>query len=239
MTAITWNPAGERFFEVGVSKGVLYLNADNWRGVPWNGLTEVNTQYSGLSKNPLYLDGVKYHIETSGSDFAGSISAYTYPTEFETHQLDGSKSLDGLIAYNQPSNFFAICWRTEIGNDTTGLDFGYKLHILYNAYATPNDNTYQTINDSPEALELQWDLECLPIIGFEHTPTSYFTLDSRTISPGYMKVIENILYGTTQEDARLLFPIEIIELLNDDMNEIPIVESGYGLSMYGIGLYGV
>lgn len=237
MPQIEWDSHGQRQFETGVSRGVLYLRSDNWLGVPWNGLTKVDVNSGGLEKRPYHIDGVKFRFDTIGSDFEGSMSAYTYPIEMDTYQLNGTVNLDGLIAHNQVSDYFAMCWRTEVGNDIIGVGYGYKLHILYNVYATMSARSYNTINESPEALEFEWDLTCLPVLGTNHHPTAYFTLDSRMIAPGFMQAIENALYGTHSSDPKLLFPEDIANILNDSGN-IAVTSYGYGLGPYGSGSYG-
>lgn len=215
MPKLVWDETGKRLYETGVSKGVLYVQADDGtygNGVAWNGLTAVNESPSGAEATPLYADDIKYLELTSTEEYGASIEAYTYPEEFE--QCDGSAELGaGVTIGQQPRKAFGFCYRTLIGNDVKNNDYGYKLHIVYGAKAAPSEKAYQTVNDSPEAITFSWELTTTPVNVAGHKPTACVTIDSTKIDKAKLTSIEEALYGSDTAEPKLLLPDEIAAII--------------------------
>ena len=217
MAKIEWDKTGERLYETGVKNGVLYVQEGGAypQGVAWNGLTAVTESPSGAEATPLYADDIKYLNLLSAEEFGATIEAYTYPDEFA--ECDGSAALaDGVMIGQQPRKAFGLCYRTTIGNDTNGNDYGYKLHIIYGALAAPSEKAYATINDSPEAITFSWEVTTTPVNVTGAKPTAYITIDSTKADPAKLAALEDILYGKNGEpgnEPRLPLPDEIKTLM--------------------------
>lgn len=214
MPKIKWDQTGERLYETGVSKGVLYPYANNTyaKGVAWNGLINVSESPEGAEATPLYADNIKYLNLMSAEEFKATIEAYTYPDEFGV--CDGSAELaQGITIGQQTRKAFGLSYRTAIGNDVDGVEHGYKLHLIYGATASPSSKNYQTINDNPEAMTLSWEIKTTPIKVTGHKPTACLTIDSTKVAQGVMKKIEDKLYGTESGEPTLPTPDEILALV--------------------------
>lgn len=223
MSKLVWDKTGERLFETGVSKGVLYpiqTGGLYTKGYAWNGLSAVTESPSGAEATPIYADNIKYLNLLSTEEFAATIEAYIYPDEFA--ECDGSASLaDGVTIGQQTRKMFGLCYRTEIGNDVDGNNHGYKLHLIYGAMAAPSEKAYATINDSPEAISLSWEVSTTPVNVSGFKPTASITIDSTKADAGKLAALEEILYGkdATSEsaadgvDPRLPLPDEIATLM--------------------------
>ena len=217
MSKIVWDKTGERFYETGVKNGVLYIPTDGVysKGVAWNGLTAVTESPSGAEATALYADDIKYLNLMSNEEFGATIEAYTYPDEFA--ECDGSASLaTGVVIGQQSRKTFGLCYRTTLGNDTDGNDYGYKLHLIYGAMAAPSEKGYATINDSPEAITFSWEVTTTPVSVNGFKPTASITIDSTKANPEKLAALEKILYGTDDEPAtepRLPLPDEIATLM--------------------------
>ena len=217
MAKIKWDKTGEHFYETGVKNGVLYVQEGGAypKGVAWNGLTAVTESPSGAEATPLYADDIKYLNLLSAEEFGATIEAYTYPDEFA--ECDGSASLvDGVMIGQQARKTFGLCYRTTIGNDTNGNDYGYKLHIIYGALAAPSEKAYATINDSPEAITFSWEVTTTPVNVTGAKPTASITIDSTKADPTKLAALEDILYGKDGEpgnEPRLPLPDEIKTLM--------------------------
>ena len=210
MAKIEWDKTGERLYETGVKNGVPYVQEGGAypKGVAWNGLTAVTESPSGAEATPLYADDIKYLNLISAEEFAATIEAYTYPDEFAA--CDGSASLvDGVMIGQQARKTFGLCYRTTIGNDTNGNDYGYKLHIIYGALAAPSEKAYATINDSPEAITFSWEVTTTPVNVTGAKPTASITIDSTKADAEKLAKLEGILYGANETEARLPLPDEI------------------------------
>lgn len=213
MAKIEWDKTGERLYETGVKNGVLYVQEGGVynKGVAWNGLTAVTESPSGAEATPLYADDIKYLNLLSTEEFGATIEAYTYPDEFAA--CDGSAALaDGVMIGQQARKTFGLCYRTTIGNDTNGNDYGYKLHIIYGALAAPSEKAYATINDSPEAITFSWEVTTTPVNVTGAKPTASITIDSTKVTPKNLAALEDILYGKDGEpgnEPRLPLPDEI------------------------------
>lgn len=209
MARLDWSAIGERFFETGVDRGVLYV--DGSPGVAWVGLVSVDESSSGTTNQAYYIDGVKYLNRLTRDEFQAKISAYTYPEEFG--QCDGTAEIaNGLFARHQRRKPFGFSYRTKIGNDTEGVDHGYKIHIVYDALAQPSDASYQTLSDSQSALNFSWQITTKPSLVNNFAPTAHFVIDSRTTPDWLLTYIENILYGTEQATPRLPDAGEVVTI---------------------------
>ena len=211
MTKIVWDKTGERFYETGVSKGVLYVQSNEGtypKGVAWNGLTAVTESPSGAEATPLYADDTKYLNLMSTEEFGATIEAYTYPDEFA--QCDGSAELAaGVTIGQQPRKTFGMCYRTALGNDVDGSNHGYKLHIIYGALAAPSEKGYTTINDSPEAITFSWEVSTTPVNVTGFKPTASLVIDSTKVAADKLAALEALLYGGEDTEAKLPLPDEI------------------------------
>lgn len=199
---LTWDQTGERLYETGVKKGVLYPQAEDASyplGVAWNGLTAVTESPSGAEATPLYADDIKYLNLISNEEFGATIEAYTYPDEFG--ECDGSASIaKGVTIGQQKRKQFGLSYQTTLGNDVDNNDYGYKLHMIYNALAAPSEKGYSTINDSPEAITFSWEVTTTPVnVDGNFRPTASVTIDSTKVDPDKLAKLEKILYGTDPE----------------------------------------
>ena len=214
MTKLNWDVQGERYYETGVSKGVLYTFKEGKysKGVAWNGLTAVTESPSGAEPTPLYADNIKYLNLLSNEEFAATVEAYTYPDEFA--ECDGSAELATGVSVGQQKRIpFGMSYVTKVGNDTDGQDYGYKIHLIYGALAKPSQKNYATINDNPEAITFSWELSTTPVAVPNLKPTACITIDSKKVGSDKLKKIEDKLYGTESEEATLPTPTELAALI--------------------------
>lgn len=215
MAKITWDGVGEKKYESGVDHCVLYpVNEDKEYkpGVAWNGITSVSETPEGGEPNDQYADNIKYLSLVSAENLNGSIGAYTYPPEFGI--CDGTaEPTKGMFIGQQSRKMFGLSYRTKIGNDTDGIDHGYKLHLLYGCTASPSERSYETLNDSPDAIEFSWDFSTVPVPVTGYNPTALVTINSTDVDPEKLAKLEEALYGTVEEDAYLPLPDEVIKIL--------------------------
>lgn len=202
MSKIVWDQTGERLYETGVEKGVLYpySNSAYAAGVAWNGLTAVTESPSGSEPTALYADNIKYLNLMSNEEFGATIEAYTYPDEFAA--CDGSASIaTGVVIGQQRRSTFGLSYVTKLGNDTDGVDYGYKIHLIYGAVASPSEKGYATVNDSPEAITLSWEVSTTPVEVPGFKPTASVTIDSTKVNATELAALEAILYGVNGSAA--------------------------------------
>lgn len=223
---LVWDKTGERYYETGVKQGVIYPQATGGtypKGVAWNGLSAVTESPSGAEANPVYADDIKYLNLMSNEEFGATIEAYTYPDEFA--QCDGSAEIaTGVTIGQQTRKPFGLSYKTTLGNDTEGNDYGYKLHLIYGALAAPSEKAYATINDSPEAITFSWEVTTTPVSVSGFKPTAQLTIDSTKVDDKKLAALEEILYGkdaTELEggngvDPRLPLPDEVATLMADE-----------------------
>ena len=215
MSKLVWDKTGERFYETGVKQGVLYpqgVNGTYPKGVAWNGLTAVTESPTGAEATPLYADNIKYLNLISAEEFGATIEAYTYPDEFA--QCDGSSEIaDGVTIGQQSRKAFGLSYKTTLGNDVDGNDYGYKLHIIYGAIAAPSEKGYATINDSPEAITFSWEVTTTPVSVTGFKPTASLVINSTKVDKTKLTALETILYGATETEARLPLPDEVVTLM--------------------------
>lgn len=205
MAVLTWDGVGERLFETGLDKGVLYVmdgSGDYPAGVAWNGLVSVQEAPSGAEKTPLYADNTKYLELISTEEFSFTLEAYTYPDEFGV--CDGSvAAAAGTYIGQQPRSKFGLVYRTRIGNDVAGDQLGYKLHLIYGCLASPSAKPYQTVNDSPEAITFSWEVSTTPEAVTGEAPSAIVTIDSRTADPTSLAALQLVLFGDVATPASL------------------------------------
>lgn len=218
MAKLKWDQTGERLYETGCDRGVLFPVATGGTygsGVAWNGLSSVNQSPSGAEATAVYADNIKYLDLMSAETFGATVEAYTYPTEFA--ECDGSATIaQGVTAGQQTRKMFGLSYRTMIGNDTEGTDHGYKIHLIYGCKAAPSERNYATINDSPEATALSWELTTTPVDVPGFKPTAHLEIDSTKADPTKLEALEKILYGSDEEpesQSRLPLPEEVITLM--------------------------
>lgn len=228
MSKLVWDATGERAYETGTDHGVLYVqNADGTYqdGVVWNGLTAVTESPDGAEPNDLYADNIKYASLRSAETFGGTIEAYTYPDEFG--ECDGTSApVPGVYLGQQKRKPFGFVYRTLIGNDTASdSDDGYKLHIWYNCTASPSEKSYETVNDSPDAITFSWEIDTtpVPVTGTNFKPVATITVDStkftETADKAKLQALEDLLFGTdgtggaTGTNATLPTPATVLTTL--------------------------
>lgn len=223
MSRLVWDRTGERLYETGTDRGVLYPIQTGGlynRGVAWNGLTAVTESPSGAEASPFYADNIKYLNIMSAEEFGATIEAYMYPDEFA--ECDGSAEIaPGVSIGQQTRKVFGLCYRTVLGNDVDNNDYGYKLHLIYGALAAPSEKGYTTINDSPEPITLSWEISTTPINVAGHKPTAYVVIDSTKVDATKLARLEEILYGknptteggTDGVEPRLPLPDEIATIM--------------------------
>lgn len=217
MSKLKWDQIGERLYETGVDKVVLFPMESTGQygtGIAWNGISAVNESPSGAEPTALYANNGKYLNLISNEDFAATIEAFTYPDEFE--ECDGSKEIaPGVVIGQQKRKVFGLAYRTLLGNDVDGNDHGYKLHLVYGCLAAPSENNHSTVNDSPEAGTMSWSVSTTPVEVADAKPTATVTIDSTKADKTKLKKLEDMLYGTEQAESKLPLPAEVITLMKD------------------------
>jgi hypothetical protein len=221
MTALTWDGVGDRLYETGVDHGVLYIpdvSGDYNNGYAWNGLVSVTESPSGAEANAQYADNIKYLNLLSAEQFGATLEAFTYPPEFG--QCDGTaEPQPGLLLGQQGRKTFGLSYRTRLGNDLEGTDYGYKLHLIYGAVAAPSEKAYSTINDAPEAITFSWEISTTPVQVTGYKPTASLTIDSTQVDAGALADLEELLYGTVGTDPSLPHPNDVIALFDGSIVE--------------------
>lgn len=223
MTALQWDQVGERLYEAGIDRGVLYLS--DGRVIPWNGLTGIDDSTS-RDVQPYYLDGVKFLERHIQGDFAATLKAFTYPNEF--NEVLGVMEVHlGLNYYGQRPQIFNLAYRTRVGNDVDGDDHGYKIHILYSVMAVPSPQSFSSLSDSSQPTEFSWELTSIPSATPGYPPTTHITIDSTNTDPLRLKAMEDLLYGTNTGEPRLPAIDELTSLF-DKYNSLVITDNGDG-----------
>lgn len=212
---LVWDKTGERLYETGVSKGVLYPQTSGSypKGVAWNGLTAVTESPSGAEATPLYADNIKYLNLVSAEEFGATIEAYMYPDEFAA--CNGESELAAGVSIGQQARTpFGLSYQTKIGNDID-TEAGYKIHIIYGALAAPSEKAYATVNDSPEAITFSWEVTTTPVEVTGLKPTASLVIDSTKVDAAKLAELEKVLYGDEESEARLPLPDEIANIFKD------------------------
>lgn len=214
MSKLTWDNIGERLYETGVDRGVVYPQTAGAypAGAAWNGLISVSLTPSGAEPTPLYANNHKYLSLMSVEELGMSIEAYTYPEEFA--ECDGSASIaEGVRIGQQKRKLFGFCFRTMLGNDTDGTSLGYKLHLVYGCLASPSEQANTTINDSPEAKTMSWECTTTPVEVEGFDPTASIEIDSTKVDATKLKALEDALYGTADKEPYLPLPAEVVTII--------------------------
>ena len=226
MTALQWDLVGERLYETGVDKGVLYVpdsNGDYVDGYAWNGLTNVTESPTGAEANAQYADNIKYLNLFSAEEFGATLEAFTYPQEFA--QFDGlGNPENGVYVGQQNRGVFGLSYRTVLGNDTNGDDHGYKLHLVYGCQASPSEKSYGTINDTPEPIGFSWELTTTPVAMTGMKPTSILTIDSTEADATGLAALQDFLWGTAGTDPSLPLPDAVAALFTGTATEVTPTE---------------
>lgn len=218
MSKLVWDETGKRTYETGIKNCVLFPLSDEGKydkGVAWSGITAVTESPSGAESNPFYADDIKFLDIRSVEEFGGTIEAYMYPEEFE--ECNGSAELvKGVTITQQKRRSFGLCYRTVIGNDVKGDDYGYKLHFVYGATAAPSESAYQSISDSPEPNTMSWEFTTTPVSVDGFKPTAHLEISSLTADSAKLAALEAIIYGTDESETtpRLPLPDEIKTLMS-------------------------
>lgn len=211
MTRLIWGADGERFFEAGVDRGVLYMAGIP--GVPWNGLKAVSESPSGGSPEPYYIDGMKYANVATAEEFNATLEAYSSPIEFAA--CDGSLQLAaGLFATQQPRKSFGLSYRTTVGDDISGLGGGHKIHLVYNALASPSGRSNNSMGQEVDPLGLSWNISTRPPIATGYKATAHLVIETRELDPTVLLELEDALYGNLATTPSLPTQAEIIALLS-------------------------
>ncbi len=212
---LVWDQTGDRLYETGVDRGVLYPQASGAypKGTAWNGLSKVSESPSGADATAVYANNKKYLNLIADEQFGGTINAYTYPDEFK--KCNGEEEIvEGVTVGQQIRQAFGFSYRTLIGNDEEGTAHGYKIHLVYGATAAPSSADRSSVNESPEALEMSWEFSTVPVeVEGMKKPTAHLIIDSLKTDAAALKAIEDVLYGSEQADARLPLPGEVISLM--------------------------
>lgn len=217
MSVLVWDNTGEKFFETGVDHGVLYpwdsANNQYSTGVVWNGLTSVTNSPDGAEPTDLWADNIKYATLRSAETFGATIEAYTYPDEFA--ECDGSATpKTGVHVGQQTRKTFGFCYRTKVGSDTDTDASKYKIHVIYNASASPSERAYETVNDSPDAITFSWEITTTPVNITGYKPTSEIVIDVWKLSAADKKALEDKLYGSASSEATLPQPDALLALIS-------------------------
>ncbi len=212
---LEWDKTGERLYETGVEQCALYVQSDDGtypKGVAWNGISEIDENPSGAEESAVFADNMKYLSLYSAENMGGNINAYMYPDEFG-ECIGEAELAKGAYIGQQTRKAFGLAYKTKIGNDVKADAYGYKLHLVYGARASVSEKTYNTINDSPEAMSLSWEYSTTPVNVTGHKPTAILTIDSTKCDPTKLAALETILYGSENADARLPLPDEVATTL--------------------------
>ena len=215
MARMNWDSTGQRIYENGVDRAVLFPMTSSGtyeKGVPWNGLTGYTESPSGGDANAKYADNIKYAVLRSAEELGATIECFAFPPEFEP--CDGrAVPVAGVTIGQQKRKSFGFCCRTLIGNDVDGDDFGYKLHLIWNATAGPAERGYGTVNESPDPATFSYELDTTPVAVTGYKPTACMTIDSTKVNASKLAVLEDALYGTATANPYLPSPDEVIAML--------------------------
>lgn len=210
-TALIWDEVGDRRFETGVDRGVLYL--PDGGAVPWNGLTQI-TENTEREVKSYYIDGIKYLDHHVPGAYSGTLQAFTYPDELD--ELTGvSQFAPGVFVHDQRTKLFSLAYRTRVGNDLDGTDHAYKIHLLYNVLAVPGNTSFSTLSDNVAPEAFSWTLYGTPSSMFGIRPTSHISIHSDTIDSDLLEIIEKRLYGSPDFAPLLPGLVDLLSLVED------------------------
>jgi hypothetical protein len=198
MSRLEWDQVGERKFETGVDRGVLYLSDV---AVPWNGLTGIE-EVSSRKVQPYFQDGMKYMNSQLLGHYEANLKAFTYPDEFD-RCLGIEPNGNGVSFHDQLGETFGLSYRTLIGDDISGVERGYIIHVCYNLTAVPSSISYSTMGGQVSPMEFSWNLSSTPEVVSSYRPTAHATIRSTDVDAGSLESFEAILYGSDGWDAYL------------------------------------
>ena len=215
MSKLVWDQTGQKTYETGVEKCALFPQSSEGtypKGAAWNGITGVSENPSGAEPTAIYADNIKYLSLMSAEEFSATITAFMYPDEFEKC-IGEEEIVDGVTVGQQDHAPFGLAYKSLIGNDTKQNNYGYKLHLIYGALAKPSSMDRKTVNDSPEAGEMSWEMSTTPVPVEGKKPTSHLIINSLKADPEKLAALEAIIYGSNETDPRLPLPDEIMTLM--------------------------
>lgn len=198
---LVWDKIGEKLWETGVDRTVLFPMNDQGgyaAGVAWSGITAINESPSGAEPTKIYADNIVYGVVMSPEEDALTIEAFTYPDEYAVCIGEATVGT-GAVIKQQSHKHFGLAYRTMIGNDTAGIEHGYKIHIFWDCVAGASEDSNSTINDSPEQKTFSWSVTTLPVSATGFQPTASMVLDSTKVPEAKLTQIENLLYGIAGE----------------------------------------
>lgn len=222
MSRLVWDASGSRLFEIGLDRAVIYPKEET--GVVWNGISRFSQFKTGGELTPYYFDGVNYMLSESSAYYAARVEALTYPDVLAIH--DGT-----YVEEYHSRKAFDMSFRTLVGNDVTGSDLGYKIHLVYNVVATPSEVAYRSLTRDSEPILFGWDIYARPVKVRRFKPTAHVIIDSRDIEPYYMNLLEDYIYGTDETPALMPLPDQILDIFDSWIG-------GYGHGPFGHGPFG-
>lgn len=217
MPEIKWHETGEKLYETGIDRGVLFLRnpeGEYTAGEAWNGLTSVTESPSGAEPTKNYADNTVYVTLMSVEEFGATVECYTYPDSFSKCNGD-AMPVEGVYVGQQDRETFGMSYRTLIGNDVDANNHGYKLHLVYGALASTTDKAYQTVNDTPEAMTFSYEISTTPVQVDDMKPTALLTIDSTKVAEAPLKALEDVLYGRAGSGPSLPLPNEVLTILGN------------------------
>ena len=189
---------GNRLFEYGLDRGVFYPKDGESDAQPWMGLTNLKITSDGAKTEPVVVNGFVQAYDVSPGTFKAVLDCFTAPSNF-FKVADGIRFLENeaFSATDQGRESFDLSWRTRIGDDIVG-DNGdeYKIHLLYDAYASPSARNYSTITAETDLVKFSYDLVAVPQAVDGALPTAHFVIDTRPLHPYLVNQIEQILYSS-------------------------------------------
>lgn len=213
MTVLAWDQVGDRRYETGIDRGVLYL--PDGTAVPWSGLVSITENLEREVKS-YFLDGIKFLDHHVPRVYSAKLGAYTYPDELD-ELLGMSQFAPGVYVHDQRAKLFNLSYRTREANDVEGPDAGYKIHIVYNILAIPSSPALSTLSKSSAPALFEWTLTGTPPQMFGMRPTNHISLHSRGIDPELLATLEGLLYGTSTDDPSLPRMVDLLALIEGEL----------------------
>lgn len=206
---ITWNEDVIRPFSAGVDRGMFYI--PEAAGIPWNGLQEVVESSPDSVMSQLFQDGQRLLVRRRDLNFECSVKAYTYPHEFEPYSGYNSSLL-------KP---FSFSYRVMTG------DTSYRLHLVYNVVAVPDDVVFSTLGDEIDPTYFSWKFSTRPVKIAGKANSSHLILDSETVHPWTLAAIEDQMYGGENIIPHMPSASEVEQIFEDNAI-LKVVDLGDG-----------
>lgn len=211
MPRLDWGVPRTRTIETGVDRGVLYIEGST-SGVAWSGLTKIERSLPEASLESVYHEGYLANLRRTLSPVTFRIDTISTPTEFQAC-LGRAELAPGFFIDNQPLKSFGFTYRTRIANDLVGTEHGYKIHIVFQAYASEQPIIRQTVSSNPSVTSRTYNIQTIPIVEEGFKPMSYISINSMHVNPGNLNDLENILYGTDSTEPTLPTFQQIIDAI--------------------------